>query len=104
MDYKNSYILKMPEELSLELAGKLRALRLTRGWRQETLAVRSGVSLGSLRRFERTGQISLKHLLELCFTLGRMDDFEGILRLPPATSIAELEKMSGGRTPKRGRQ
>jgi transcriptional regulator with XRE-family HTH domain len=80
-----------PEEVAKKLAARLRALRLARGFKQRTLAERSGVSLGSLRRFESTGQISLGSLLDLAFALHRLDDFQPILEPPPAASIAELE-------------
>ena len=48
------------------------ALRLT----QSELAERSGVSLGSLKRFERTGEISWVSLLALAEALDVLSDFE----------------------------
>ena len=51
---------------------------------QSELSNRSGVSLGSLKRFERTGNISLLSLLKLTHVLGRLDDFESVL-LPEET-------------------
>lgn len=77
-------------EISQELAERVRALRLNRGWKQSTLAARSGVNLSSLRRFEQAGLISLSNLLKLAFALNRLDDFLRILNPPPAKSIAEL--------------
>lgn len=94
--------LETPEQTSRELADKLKQLRLHRDWKQSTLAERSGVSLGSLRRFERTGKVSLQNLLKLAFTLNRLDDFDDVLRPPPARSIAELEADDGDEGPKRG--
>lgn len=85
------YSLRTPEQVSIDLAGRFRELRLARGWRQVTLAERAGVSLGSLRRFESSGKVSLQNLLKLAFAIGRLDDFDTILELPPAASIAELE-------------
>ncbi|HFU74811.1 MAG TPA: XRE family transcriptional regulator, partial [Arcobacter sp.] len=41
-------------------------------------ATRSGVSLGSLKRFERTGQISLESLLKLAFVLECLGDFSSV--------------------------
>ncbi len=44
------YSLHTPEQVSVALAGRVRELRLVRGWRQVTLAERSGVSqLGQLK-------------------------------------------------------
>ena len=101
---KPSYQLVTPTETALALAGKAKALRLARGWKQSTLAGRSGVSLGSLRRFERTGLISLVSLLKLASALGRLEDFDLPLRAPEASSIQELEARETVASPQRGRQ
>jgi transcriptional regulator with XRE-family HTH domain len=47
---------------------------------QEEMAERSGVSFGSLKRFENTGKISLESLLKLMHLLGRLDDFDHVLK------------------------
>jgi len=94
--------LSTPEETAQKLAKKIRARRLARNWKQATLAERSGVSLPSLRRFERTGLISLQNLLKLAFALGRLNDFEQLLQSPEAGSIAELEAAVRPRKPRRG--
>ncbi len=99
----SEYSLHTPEQISTDLAGRLRRLRLARGWRQATLAERSGVSLGSLRRFETSGRVSLQNLLKLAFALGRLDDFEALFKAPAAASIAELEAAESRPTRKRGR-
>lgn len=75
-----------------------------RKWKQSTLAERAGVSLASLRRFEQTGQISLSSLLRLSFVLGRLSDYDALLRLPPAESIAALEARAAVPRRKRGSQ
>lgn len=100
----NPYALETPEQVSRELAAKLRRLRLDRGFKQSTLAERSGVSLGSLRRFESTGKISLHSLLKLAFTLHRLGDFDEILQPPPARSTEELHRQEQDDAgPQRGR-
>lgn len=98
----NKFYLRTPEETAQSLAEKVRALRLARNWKQATLAERSGVTLASLRRFERTGQASLQNLLKLAFAMGRLDDFNPLLQPPAAGSIAELEAANEGYKPKRG--
>lgn len=102
MEY--DFNLSTPEEIQLQLAKKIRALRLARNWKQATLAERSGVSLPSLRRFELTGLTSLQNLLKLAFALGRLSDFEQLFQSPEAGSIAELEAAISPRTPRRGSQ
>jgi len=98
----DNFSLSTPEETARQLAKKSRTLRLARDWKQATLAARSGVTLPSLRRFERTGQISLRNLLKLAFALGRLSDFEQPLQSPAAGSMAELEAAANPRKPKRG--
>ncbi len=97
------YSLQTPEHVSETLAGRLRELRLARGWRQVALAERSGVSLGSLRRFEASGRVSLQNLLKLAFALGRLDDFDALFERPRAASLAELEANEERPARRRGR-
>ncbi len=70
--------LQTPDEIRREIAGWFRARRLTEALTQQVLAARSGMSLGSLKRFEATGQIALDSLLRLAFALGCLQDFHGI--------------------------
>lgn len=102
MKENNPYQLQTPEEVSVKLAQKIRALRLRQKWKQSTLAERSGVSIASLRRFEQTGLISLQNLLRLSCALGCLDDFNSIFTPPKANSIRELEALSVTPTSKRG--
>ncbi|MEL6865377.1 MAG: helix-turn-helix transcriptional regulator [Bacteroidota bacterium] len=43
---------------------------------QAELAERSGVSLGSIKRFEQTGKIAFESLLKLAHILGQLAKFE----------------------------
>ena len=97
------FSLETPENVSRTLAARVRALRLAQGWKQLTLAQRSGVSLASLRRFEDSGQVSLQSLLALAFALNRLDDFAALLKEPPAASVAELEARENRPMRQRGR-
>ena len=97
------FSLKTPEQTRRDITHKLRDLRLAKGWRQVTLAERSGVSPASLRRFETSGKISLDNLLKLAFALGRLDDFEDLFKPPPAATLAELEAMEKTTGRRRGR-
>lgn len=92
-----------PDEIASLLAERIRAERLRREWKQETLAERSGVSLPTIRRYERTGRTSVENLLKLCHALGRLDEFANLFKPPPASSLAELEARSNNfRGRKRG--
>jgi len=97
------YSLKTPEKLAAELAVRVRELRLAKGFKQTTLAQRSGVSLASLRRFESSGRVSLTNLLKIAFALHRLDDFDAVLHKPRASSLDQLEAFEKGPERQRGK-
>lgn len=82
---------KLPRDVRLEIAHKHKKFRKQRGYSQIDLAERSGVSLGSLKRFETKGQVSLESLLKLVFILGRLSDFESVLK--PDENLEHIEKL-----------
>lgn len=69
-----------PPEIALALAANVRARRKERRLTQSGLAKLSGVSLGSIKRFENSGEISLKSLLSIAVVLGCEEDFFLFLR------------------------
>ncbi|HEY4086375.1 MAG TPA: hypothetical protein VGM43_10580 [Bryobacteraceae bacterium] len=71
-------VFKTPDEVRREIAGRFKARRLSGAMTQMDLAVRAGMSLGSLKRFEATGQIALDSLLRVALALGRLEDFDQI--------------------------
>ena len=73
-----SFLPKVPQDIMQELQSKFKKQRKTLGYTQQELAERSGVSLGSLKRFEGSGQISLESLLKLAFILECLGDFEQV--------------------------
>jgi transcriptional regulator with XRE-family HTH domain len=87
---------KKPFDFLREIAARHQALRKQAGFSQSELAQRSGVSLGSLKRFERTGQISLESLLQLTDVLNRLNDFETILQ--PIENLDAIEKLFSAKT------
>lgn len=82
----------MPEDLSVQLGARVKALRLLAGWKRTTLAGRAGVTAASLKRFEQTGKASLALILRVALSLGRLEEFAGLLKPPPARSMDELER------------
>jgi len=82
---------KLPRDIRIEIADKHKKLRKNRGLSQVELAERSGVSLGSLKRFETKGLVSLQSLLKLVFVLGRLSDFESVLK--PDENLNHIEKL-----------
>jgi transcriptional regulator with XRE-family HTH domain len=87
---------KKPYDFLQDLALRHKALRKQAGFSQSELAKRSGVSLGSLKRFELTGQISLESLLQLADVLNRLNDFEAIFQ--PIDNLDAIEKLFSNKT------
>lgn len=78
---ENYSISKVPSQIQMELAKKCRDLRKYKKLSQKELATKSGVSLGSLKRFEQTGQISLEAMLQLAHLFDRLEDFDLVFKL-----------------------
>jgi transcriptional regulator with XRE-family HTH domain len=95
--------LRTPEELSVELGRRCRALRLEKNWRRATLAERAGISVSTLARFETTGVIALAKFVRLAWALGRLDDLETVLQSAPAATLADLERHDARPPKHRGR-
>ena len=82
---------KLPAEVLNSTAAKFRKLRKKAGLSQVEFAERSGVSLGSIKRFESSGKISLESFLKLLHILGRLNEFDGILM--PGDEMEDIEKL-----------
>ncbi|MFV5691706.1 helix-turn-helix domain-containing protein [Flavobacterium sp. LT1R49] len=88
---KNYSINKTPSEVQLELAERLRKIRKDKKISQSELADKSGISLGSIKRFEHTGEISLASLLRLAHLFDRLDDFDAVFKTKE--DLKEIEKL-----------
>ena len=70
--------IKSAPELAVDLALRLRARRLRRGWTQAEIARRAGLKEPTYVLFERTGRISLLRLLKVLEVLELSGEFEKI--------------------------
>ena len=77
-------------EVNNEIAGKIIRLRKRKKISQKELALRSGVSLGSVKRFEQSGEISLQSLTKIAIALGVEDEFLNLFDDVPFESIEEV--------------
>lgn len=84
------------------LAQRIKGARLSADLTQQGLAERAGVSLGSLKRFERSGEVSLKNLVRLAFALRLEDGFDALFRPSEYASLDEALKTNAPR--RRGRR
>jgi transcriptional regulator with XRE-family HTH domain len=78
MDNRISISFKTPADVQREIAARFKTRRLSLDLTQEGLAERSGVSWGSLKRFERGGLIALDALLKLALVLDCLGDFDQV--------------------------
>jgi len=72
----SSIALTTPQEARQGVAGRFKSRRLAMNLTQQELAARSGVTLSSLKRFEREGLIALDSLLNLALVLNCLGDFD----------------------------
>ena len=96
--------LQTPGEISRSLSDRVRLLRLQRGWTQQEIAERSGLTLATYRRFERTGRIALERLLRIAVILDAQSGFAQLFAPPAAQSLAELAERTRQTSRKRGRR
>lgn len=77
-------------EIDIEIAERMVLLRKRKKISQKELAKRSGVSLGSLKRFEQTGEISLQSFTKLAIALKVDGELEALFCDVPFESIEEV--------------
>ena len=82
--------LKSASEINTDIAKRMAGIRRRRKISKKELAKRSGVSLGSLKRFEQTGDISLISLTKLAMALGLENELDGLFMDVPFDSIEEV--------------
>ena len=84
------FIWETAEELDLKLAQRVRNIRKRRSISREKLASMSGVSYGSVKRFEATGKISLLSLTKLAMALDMADELRELFTQVPYRNIQEV--------------
>lgn len=85
--------LSTPNEVSRLIARSAQERRLSLNYTQRTLSDRSGVSLGVIKKFERTGRISLESLLKLALVLGCLEDFKDLFKKVEVGRVQTLDEV-----------
>lgn len=96
--------MKSPFEMANAIAKKAQEKRLKLNLSQQTLSEKSGVSYGTLKKFEQKGQISLESLLKIALALGEMDKFEQLFVKTDNQVPASLDELLDEHLRKRGRK
>lgn len=76
---------QLQENLGKRFKKRRKEMRLS----QSELAERSGVSLGSVRRWEQTGDISMSSFVKLMYAMGREQELDGLLQKRGYSSLEE---------------
>ena len=71
----NDFNLISPVDVMLSVAQRAKTLRLEQNITQQELADKVGIAIGTVKRFEKSGEIQFNHLLRLALVLGRLDEF-----------------------------
>ena len=99
-----SHFMMSPHEMSVYIARQAQAKRLSLNFSQQTLSERSGVSFGVLKKFERTGRISMESLLKIALSLGSLEGFKDLFKPTPPGHFTSLDALINNKVRKRGRQ
>jgi len=89
--------------VAADLAKRLKSQRLARNLTQAGLAARSGVPLGTLKKFERTGSISLVSFIRLVVALGEQAGLERLMETDARDSMTLDQMLATPKARKRGR-
>ncbi|WP_238567639.1 helix-turn-helix domain-containing protein [Bifidobacterium stellenboschense] len=90
----------MPGDVMAGVADRMVKRRKEHGMTQSALAEKSGVSLGSIRRFEQSHEISFGSLVNIAFALRCERDFDALFAQPYYATIDDVTaaaRRNGGR-------
>ena len=85
-----NFLTKTPREIDQLIASRIRSIRKRRKISQKRLSEKSGVSLGSVKRFEQNGEISLISLTKIAIALEIEGELEDLFEEVPFLSIEEV--------------
>ena len=81
---------KTPNEIAKNLAERIKQQRKKLKISQEVLAQKSGVSLGSIKRFETKYEISLQSFIKIAIALDMDNDLNNLFKTKTYSSIDEV--------------
>ncbi|MEY2875048.1 MAG: hypothetical protein RLZZ373_2419 [Pseudomonadota bacterium] len=89
---KLDFGLASSDEICQALGQRLKVARLAQGLLQSELALRAGVSRGTVVTLESSGQTTLASLVRVVQVLGLEEALQPLFVQAPPRSIAELER------------
>lgn len=90
-------------EITAELGLRLKAVRLSQSLTQADLAERAGVSVGTVKSIERTGQTSVASLVRVVQALGLTDQLQSlfVLKVQSITEMEQAQRAQRQRAPRK---
>ena len=87
-----SFNILTPDDVAKQIATRVKARRLELNLTQEGIAARAGLKFATYRRFEQTGEISLKGLLQIGFALNALSEFDALFVQKQYQSLDDVIK------------
>ena len=97
-----SLINKTPDEIMRSVSQRVKERRLEKNLSQKSLASRAGLTFASYRRFETTGEISLRSLIMIALALDMTSEFDSLFSTRTYQSIDQLLNLELNQKRKRG--
>ena len=85
-----SFNMSTPDDVAKQIATRVKARRLELNLTQEGIAARAGLKFATYRRFEQTGEISLKGLLQIGFALNALSEFDALFAQKQYQSLDDV--------------
>lgn len=98
MDFR----LYSPDEVCQTVGARAKELRLAAGQRQADLAAAAGVTLSTLKRFERSGQVGFETVVRVALALGAERGFAELF--PPREARSLDDVLAASRKRQRARK
>ena len=85
-----SFNISTPDDVAKQIATRVKARRLELNLTQEGIAARAGLKFATYRRFEQTGEISLKGFLQIGFSLNALSEFDALFAQKQYQSLDDV--------------
>lgn len=85
--------LKSTHDIVCDISARAKSCRLELNLSQATLSKMSGVSLGTLKKFESTGKISIESLVKISIALKAHEEFDELFNNSSADTVLSLDRL-----------
>lgn len=97
----NDYTLDNSDSVGMEIAENFRRRRIEKNQTREQIAVKAGIAVSNVARFEQKGLISLGNLISLAKALGYLSDIRSLFSQPKFDTMEELTQIRNNSNKKR---